>query len=56
MGSFSRHLQLAAEIVRLDRREQPGLIGGATVAGHVVHLRLGLQLREESLLGTAPIV
>ena len=53
---LDRHLQLAVEVVGRDRREQPGLIRAAASAGDVIHLGLGLQLREERLLGAAPVV
>ena len=51
-----RHLQFPVEVVGRDRREQPGLIRAAASAGDVIHLGLGLQLREERLLGAAPVV
>ena len=53
---LDRHLQLTVEVVGHDRREQPSLIGGAASAGDVIHLGLGLQLREDRLLRAAPVV
>lgn len=56
LGLVSRHLQFAVEIVRHDGREQPSLVGGAAPAGDVIHLGFGFQLREDCLLGAAPVV
>ena len=56
LGLVGRHLQFAVEVVRHDRREQPGLVGGPASTRDVIHLGLRFQLREDRLLGAAAVV
>lgn len=59
MSSLARcgcHLQLTPEIVRQYRRHHEVLVGDKVSAGNVVELRARLQLPDDSLLRTTPVV
>ena len=53
---IGHHLHFAVEVMRKHGREDIDLIAGLAARRDVIHLGLGLELGENTFLGTAPIV